>query len=401
MPDYKEKMLILLADKYRKSKKDSGTNKINRKTRIKPTELYKNYKQNDADIGQIEAVNRAAEECREMGFLTYEMNGFSNEIAHIELVDERILQVEQYLSQHYHYESKGEKVRYVEQMIARYCESGPVAKQECEKLKAQLKKNRVPAGYLETEDILRALEFIEPNQKLLYIREASMLIYGTSKYFEENTLDRVCRLLRAYLKKPCAEDELPDEILSEYHIVKEKQKLCLKGRVTLVKDKGRIELEHLSKGAEFYADELEEIRQILVHVPRLITVENKTSYLRCQSEDTVFFYLGGYANRSQRDFLRLVYQDNPSVEYRHFGDIDAGGFYIHEHLCRVTGIPFGLYQMSIEQLQDQRYKACLQELTDHDRRRLKSLAQQESYQEVVQYMLEKGVKLEQEIVSLG
>lgn len=51
--------------------------------------------------------------------------------------------------------------------------------------------------------------------------------------------------------------------------------------------------------------------------------------------------------------------------------MDAGGFYIHEHLCWVTGIPFRLYRMSRKEL----------------------------YQDLVMYMLEKNIKLEQEIVS--
>lgn len=28
----------------------------------------------------------------------------------------------------------------------------------------------------------------------------------------------------------------------------------------------------------------------------------------------------------QRDFLKLVYACHPDTKYRHFGDIDAGGF---------------------------------------------------------------------------
>ena len=42
MKTYKEKMLVLLVEKYRKSKKDNGTNVICRRTSILPVELYKN-----------------------------------------------------------------------------------------------------------------------------------------------------------------------------------------------------------------------------------------------------------------------------------------------------------------------------------------------------------------------
>lgn len=399
MFDFEEKLLILLVEKYRKSKKDNGTNRIHRATRVKPTDLYKGYNRNDGDLEQIDAVNHAVEKCCERGFLTFRMNGFSNEILSIDLIDEKVEEAERYLSEKYQYESKHEKIRYIEGIIARYSGSSPIADLECEKLKMSLNKNRIPKQYLQTEDILKALVFIEGNNRLLYVREASMLIYGSSKYLEDNTLESVCRLIRSYHKRPCEENELPDEILSEYSIVKERQKICLKGNITIQKAGGQIELRVFDSGIEFYADELQQIQRIEVHTSKFITVENRTSYMRCQGEDTSYFYLGGYVNRFQRDFLKIVYRDNPVCLYFHFGDIDAGGFYIHEHLCRVTGIPFQMYQMSIRQLQEERYQTCLQNLTGNDKKRLSSLCKQESYQALAEYMLEHDVKLEQEIIS--
>ena len=103
----------------------------------------------------------------------------------------------------------------------------------------------------------------------------------------------------------------------------------------------------------------------------------------------------------QRDFLKKVYQDNPEVRYLHFGDIDAGGFYIHEHLCRVTEIPFELDRMSVKELEDERFSGCLQELTENDKKRLGALLDRAEYRETVQYMLEKDVKLEQECIRLN
>ena len=72
MIDYKEKMLRLLVEKYRKSKKDSKTNVICRRTSISPSELYKKYSKNDGDMEQIETINQAAAQCAGEGFLTFE-----------------------------------------------------------------------------------------------------------------------------------------------------------------------------------------------------------------------------------------------------------------------------------------------------------------------------------------
>lgn len=400
MENYEKKLLATLVEKYRKSKKDSGTNVITKRTRVTPDRLYKAYKQNDGDLEKIEAVNQAVCQCQERGFLTFEQEGFSNEIRVIYLVDEKVDEIERYLEDAYQYESRYARKRRLEELIAAYEKRSPAAGHECDKLKRMLKKNQVSQDCLQLEDMLKALVFIEKNERELFLREASMLIYGDSKYLEENALHSVCRALREYLERPCREDEMEDEILKEYHIVRERQKLCLKGNMTIRISGTELELGAFADGLEFFADELEQLEWIRIHTPHFITVENRTSWLRLNIPDTVLFYLGGYCVRSQRDFLKKVYRDNPEIVFWHFGDVDAGGFYIHEHLCRMTGIPFRLYRMSRKELEDPRFKSCLRPLTQQDRIRLKSLEKHELYRDSVMYMLEKNIKLEQEIVSL-
>lgn len=396
---YREKILTQLADAYRRSKKDSGTNVIRRRTGIKPEKLYCAYRRNDGDPAEIDALNEAAESCRMLGFITYKGQKFSHEIDTIYLEDTKIEEVERYLKVHYGYESKQDKMQAVWNLIDEYEGKAPVADGVCEKMRVELEQNRMPAQYRQTEDVLRALVFVENNQIPLYMREASQMIYGSSKYFEEKTSDIVCKKLRSYLKRPCGPDEMLNEILEEYHIYSEQPCFRIKGEVVLKKREKEIDLSLFPGGIEFGADELLEIQEIRVCANKFVTVENKTAYFRCAEKDTVFFYLGGYANRTQRDFLKRVEQDNPRLRFRHFGDIDAGGFYIHEHLCRMTGVVFELWHMSKQELTDPQYADCLQELTAQDRRRLKKLAEKEQYKQTVEYMLERNVKLEQEIVS--
>ena len=397
--NYEEKMLTALAEKYRKSKKDPGTTVIMRRTNLTPTKLYKDYNRNDGDISQIEAVNQAILQCSEKGFVTYEKEGFSNEIQSIYLVDEKIEEIESYLEIKYGYEPKSVKRKHVERLLTLYGGRTPAAERECNKLRRALEQNKIPSKYHQTEDLLKALVFIETNENELYLREASSLIYGDSKYLEENTLTAVCRALRDYLGRPCGETELEDEILGEYYIAREKQKLCLKGDIILHIHGKELDLGHLSNGIEFFADEMDKIERVQVQTPFFTTVENYTSWLRCCGQEESFFYLGGYATRSQRDFLKKIYYDNPSLTYRHFGDIDAGGLYIHEHLCRATGISFQMHLMSRAELEDTRFQSCLRPLSDNDRLHLESLEKQEIYQNLAGYMLEHGVKLEQQIIS--
>ena len=116
-------------------------------------------------------------------------------------------------------------------------------------------------------------------------------------------LGSVCRALRDCLGRPCGPAELEDEILEEYHITREKQKLCLKGDMTVCIHGKELELGAFPNGIEFFADELYKIEQITVKTAFFTTVENYTSWLRCDSSKTALFYLGGYATRYQRDFL--------------------------------------------------------------------------------------------------
>jgi hypothetical protein len=55
--------------------------------------------------------------------------------------------------------------------------------------------------------------------------------------------------------------------------------------------------------------------------------------------------------------------------------------------------------MGIEQLRDVRFRHCLRQLTDHDMNRLEALIEDTSYSDILKYMKEHNVKLEQEIVS--
>ncbi len=399
MEDYKEKLLKTLVEKYRKSKKDSGENKVSKRTVMKPTELYKNYYDNDGDLETIYSINELITECKNQGFISYDQVGFGYEIDRVYLIDEKIEEVENYLSKNYEYQSKYEKMQYMRNIIDKYSGITPIATEECEKLRMELNRNRIPRNFELQEDILKALIFIEKNETDVYLREASMFIYGSSKYFEENTLDIVCKMLRHYKKRPCGENEIMDEILHNFHITREEQKICIKGDCTIYFAGTVLELKYLKNGIEFSTEEIESIEKIVVNSVEFITVENKTSFNRYLAENAVVFYLGGYMTRYQRNFLYLIYQNNKKKKYYNFGDIDAGGFYIHEHLCRMTGIPFRLKYMSIEQLKDDRYLSCLQKLTYNDIKRLKLLSEKEDYKEVVSYMLRYKIKLEQEIVS--
>ncbi len=399
MNELEQKLLVLLYEKYKNSKKETGSNIITRRTKISPNVLYKDYNANTADIDKIEAVDNAAMECGKLGFVTVERERNGKEIKNIYLIDGMINEVENYLQSKCGYETKDVKRNFIINLLNKYDNKTPVASTECEKLRKMLDVNKYPLRYKQKEDLLKALVFIENNRQDLFLREASLRIFGDSKYLEETVLKQVCKALRDYLNRPCAEDEVDEEILEEYGIVTDKQKICLKGNIVLKFDGRLFDINVLKGGLGIFNDDISRIEQICVNADKFMTIENYTSWCRFDSRDTATLYLGGYTNRYQRDLLKKIDLDNPNLKFLHFGDIDAGGFYIYNDLCRKTGINFSAYKMSVQELTDERYRASLRKLSVSDKTRLTSLKDDAVFKEAVKYMLNNDVKLEQEIIS--
>lgn len=92
-----------------------------------------------------------------------------------------------------------------------------------------------------------------------------------------------------------------------------------------------------------------------------------------------------------------IYQFKTNLNYYHFGDIDAGGFYIYLHLVEKTNIPLKTTVMNIGILL--KYQEYTKKLTANNRKRLIKLKER-FHDDVIDYMLENDCKLEQEIVEL-
>lgn len=455
---YEEKILTYLVENFRKSKKDTGLNKIKRRTQVKPQKFYRKYVANDGNYDDINAINEVVASLEERGFVAASRETFGTQIQNIYLADDKVAEIEAYLVAVYDYTTKDSKLAKMEAVIAQYGEASSICKAECEILARAIAERKEVKAIKDVEHfaaILQAVDFIENNKEDLYIREASMKIYGDSKYLEEQTLKPVCALLQKYAKmrdtvqshdmitnddviphdgtalnreiadfgreevpddklNDMANDNLEDavdnssadrvydEILLQYHIAKEPTKICVKGPLRLTIGGRVMDISGMRDGIEFHGGELANIEKIdiLGNSPKFMTVENKTAYLRFYDENIVTLFLSGFADRYVRDFLKRISEENQNVQWLHFGDIDGGGFFIHRNLCRITGISFALFHMGVAELQNPEFASCLKPLTASDRLRLMTLAESPLYGQTVAYMLEHDVKLEQEIVSL-
>lgn len=395
--DYRKAILDRLLTKYNnRYAKNIITNK---RIIIKPAEVYKEYARNNADISEKQRINDAISELSGRGFITADYLKFSDDIEKIYLSEDRLGAIHEYLKNEYGVIPQSMISEQVYEIIKEYIGTGEITQKYCESILVQIEDPRcslIPEGI---EANLKMLCFLEKNKEHLYVREVSMLVYGDSKWFENNNYEEVCTFIRTAIGMIREEGERNDAVLSRFYVIPAEQEICIKGNWRIEWERYVLDIAKLHGGIAIASGDIQSIKKIRVNAENIMTVENKTSFQRLKDENLAMMYLGGFANRHQTAFLKKVISDNPALRYLHFGDIDIGGFLIHKHLCHETSKKFELYCMGLEQLCDMRFSHCLRNLTDNDMIRLESLIEDDSYRKVLKYMKEHNIKLEQEIVS--
>lgn len=246
----------------------------------------------------------------------------------------------------------------------------------------------------ETDRFLQACVLVEQNKKPCYIREFSIVHFQDSKYFEQIE-GRVAKIFRQFSREYEDMDTL--EILAEYGIYRTPNYVYFKGDARISIGEEIVDLSLLRQGIGVSGEDMMSIRfSDLGRIEKVITIENLTSFFRYWEENSLIIYLGGYHNSIRRNLLKMVYEAIPDAKYYHFGDIDAGGFSILMDLRNKTGIPFLSYHMDLDTLKQ--YSRYGKNLKESDRKRLKKMCNNEEFSEVISFMLEEDIKLEQECI---
>ena len=191
--------------------------------------------------------------------------------------------------------------------------------------------------------------------------------------------------------------EYESAVLAEYAVYENPSYVNFNGNGRLVFGNGtRIELKAGTPIA-VRSDRLSDITVIGVDSDTVLTIENLTSYNRTQT-DAFQLYLAGYHNHARQEFLVRMREQNPGIRsWLHFGDLDPDGFCILENLRRKTGIDFRGWQMDLSFLI--KYRAYAKRLNQNDRTKAENLVSEGMHAEILTYMLQQDVKLEQEIIS--
>lgn len=230
-----------------------------------------------------------------------------------------------------------------------------------------------------------------------YIRNFSTALFKDSKRFQKEFRSTVETILFDYTDEVVEKDD----ILGFYNLYENPTYVMVKGNVVIQLDTSVIDVSEMPDGIALSNASLEKIRAVTVKANKVITVENLTTYHDSDEDDAVHIYLGGYHNYSKQLLLEKIYADNKSRDYFHKGDLDVYGFLILENLKEKTGIPFRPLMMDVATI-ERFYKAGLyKELTVSDVKVIeeKKNTKLAAYVDVLQFMLDKNCKVEQESIK--
>lgn len=247
----------------------------------------------------------------------------------------------------------------------------------------------------EIKDIMEAAAAMQGCGEEQLKRNFSMQVFHDSKRFEAIE-KKVLKIFQNYGDGADLEDEA---LLQAYNILKNPGFIYIKGKGRFRLNRQTIDLEALGTEFSISGSHLNALKILELPIRRIITIENLTSFYNFYAEDALVVYLAGYPNRIRRTFLMQIADFKADLEFYHFGDLDAGGFGIYKDLCEKTDIAFQTLGMDVETYMSHiNYGTTL---TGNDRKRLSRLMESlPAQRDVIALMLEHGVKIEQECITI-
>lgn len=395
--DYKQRILTDLLQSYEKRKAYKKTAASLKAIQIDIGKKYPEYK-NRYDHESYKAIHTAIERLRADGLI--EAN--KNDVGHFTKIKLQIEHVEEC------YHALGqlsipEKCKKVVAAIQPFEKSTSslvqtiVAEWENKVINFEELPYNIKYDSIRAADILKALQGIFQLNKETYMRNFSTAIFKDSKKFKAKYKSTVENILfdntEAIVKK--------EKILEYYNLYENPTYVLIKGNAEIYFQTSKIFLGEIQDGIALSNASLEDIKKIIIHAEKVITVENLTTYHDSDEADAVRIYLGGYHNASKQKLLEKIYSENINCQYYHKGDLDVYGFLILENLREKTKIPFEAMQMDLQTLKRFKSARLYKPLESSDRKIIQKKigGQLEKYKEVLQFMIENNCKVEQESVK--
>ena len=389
MTKYEKQILNVLLDKYEGSKSFIGTNQVNQSFTCKVAQMFPKYK-DDSEYELFCAINEAVDNLVAQDFATAKKLK-SGVVQSVTLSLDAINEAYEYLGRI----SKSDIVIDLKNILLLYKDCNVILSAYCSRQLERLAENKSVEFFDNDfdiyESILKVVSKITEVKNEIFERDFSIQVLGDSKAFEK-VRSKVVSLLYEY-------GDFPDKdmLLADLNIVKNPGHVYFKGKGKITVCGQEIDFSNMTGDMAISSELLKNVVGITVLGDVVVTIENLTTFNAFKCENSFAIYLGGYHNTSRRNFIKKVYEQNPDKQYLHFGDIDAGGFYILQHLRNKTGIAFVPYCMDVKTLKEN--LQYTKKLTENDKKRLVALADAE-FRETVEFMLENNCKLEQEAMDL-
>jgi hypothetical protein len=252
-------------------------------------------------------------------------------------------------------------------------------------------------------DLLAVMAACSPLQTEIPYRIFSVQVFNDSKRLEaiRSQLVSLARLGNAEWKRLAAE-----EILRELNLVPNPTYIPIAGNWELVVNNGKVlNLGGFTPSVGFPAAQASQLLSVSVHADVVLCIENLTSFYEwvrlCEADGPKYAVLCTLGNPSPavRRILGLLPDNFPIY---HWSDIDYGGFNILSQLRRQVSERVQPYWMD-EATLDANYNRS-RPLTIADKTNLKKLLHRpelEDVRVVIEYLLKRGVRLEQEGISVS
>ena len=240
-------------------------------------------------------------------------------------------------------------------------------------------------------------------------RVFSLRTFGNTKTFEQLVRSRILRILRTYLdgELDMENDTTDEDMLRQIGIVKYPEQFEFCGDLVFLLRGQQVGFGGLPSGGLIYSsDFLAGEISIAPTITSVISIENRANYIdyihHAKSDGELVIYHGGMYSPRKKQFLKAVTDAMPKAcVWKHWGDIDYGGFLMLARLRREIHpgvIPYRMEQEALE-----RYSDLAMPITQAYGKKLESLL---SYPELadcvgcIEYMLQKRIRLEQEAMLL-
>ena len=258
--------------------------KVNRRIDLTINKILKNYSDYNVDLEKKEHVNKAIESLENRSYITPLKLKFSEDYEKIYLNLDNINKLEEYAANELGITPRTFTVDELKGIIKKYRSKGIVTDYYINSLEETINNRSTQIDVDKEKDILKTLSFLEDNNEFLYIREASILIFSDSKYLENKRKSQVKSILANYYTS-VGEDIFEEENLFErFNIYDTDQDICVKGPVIIEFENKTIDIDGLLGGVSFSIKDIDKIKSIIVNADKVMTIENKTSFLRMNNK---------------------------------------------------------------------------------------------------------------------